>query len=253
MGTWISHLRIAEQLTRVLPGLDEAAFIFGSLAPDSGLPNADWSVFDPPKEVTHFLYKGEGENAIRDVRFYRQYLAAMRRAPDGFVYSFRLGYFIHLLCDNLWAKKVWVPTEKACQNEIRADQAKAFGNIKFDWYGLDQVYVKHHPECAFWRVLAVQPNPDSCLPFIPNAAFHHQMDYIRGFYSHPDDEWFAPRKYPYLNETTMSRFVEDGVGIMQAVLERLPALEAADGAVESALCLVPDEHLLPYEAPLGDA
>ena len=55
MGTWISHLRIAEQLLTAMPQLDEVAFIYGNLAPDSGLPNADWSAFDPPKEVTHFL------------------------------------------------------------------------------------------------------------------------------------------------------------------------------------------------------
>ena len=66
MGTWIAHLRIAENLLPYFSGMDEVAFTYGNLAPDSGLPNADWTVFDPPKEVTHFLHKGEGESAIRD-------------------------------------------------------------------------------------------------------------------------------------------------------------------------------------------
>ncbi len=252
MGTWMSHLRIAEQLVSVLPGLDETAFVFGSLAPDSGLPNADWSVFEPPKEVTHFLFKGQGENEIRDYEFHQKYLAPIADTSDRCLYSFVLGYFIHLMCDNLWAKKIWVTTEKACADEISADQARAFGNIKFDWYGLDQVYVKNHPECAFWRVFAVNPNPASCLPFIPNLPFHHQMDYIRDFYSHPEDIWFPPRKYPYLNELTMSRFVQDSARIVQAVLEALPVLQAMEVPAASALCLVPEEYLLPYEAPLGD-
>ncbi len=67
MGTWIGHLRIAENLLAVLPHLDEVAFAFGSLAPDSGVPNEDWSQFDPPKEVTHFLRPGEDEGRIKDL------------------------------------------------------------------------------------------------------------------------------------------------------------------------------------------
>jgi len=67
MGTWISHLRIAEQLLTAMPQLDEVAFIYGNLAPDSGLPNADWSAFDPPKEVTHFLRPGEDEGRIAGI------------------------------------------------------------------------------------------------------------------------------------------------------------------------------------------
>src|SRR5262245_39081459 len=64
MGTWISHLRIAENLLAQIPGLDEVAFAYGNLAPDSGLPNADWTIFDPPKTVTHFLRVGEDEGQI---------------------------------------------------------------------------------------------------------------------------------------------------------------------------------------------
>ncbi len=249
MGTWISHLRIAEQLLPVLPPMDETAFIYGSLAPDSGLPNADWTLFNPPKEVTHFLHKGEGESAIRDARFYRQHLAPASPS-DVFRYGFCLGYFIHLLCDNLWAQKVWATSEKLFADEIRQDQSRAFDRIKLDWYGLDQLYVKAHPDCAFWRIFAATPNPRSPLPFIPDAAFHHQMDYIRGFYSHPKDAWFTPRKYPYLNERTMTRFVDDSVEIMRALLPLLPTL---DDAAESALALVPAAALRPYEPPIGDA
>jgi hypothetical protein len=59
MGTWISHLRIAENLLEYFPNVDEVTFAFGNLSPDSGIPNSDWTQFDPPNEVTHFLHKGE--------------------------------------------------------------------------------------------------------------------------------------------------------------------------------------------------
>ncbi len=67
MGTWICHLRIAEKLLPHFPELDKTTFAFGNLAPDSGIPNETWTEFDPPKEVTHFLQKGEGEDMIRDL------------------------------------------------------------------------------------------------------------------------------------------------------------------------------------------
>lgn len=62
--------------------------------------------FDPPKTVTHFLQKGEGEHAIHDLVYYEQHLANIRPEDDLKLYSFRLGYFFHLSCDIMWAKKI---------------------------------------------------------------------------------------------------------------------------------------------------
>lgn len=130
MGTWIAHLRIAENLLLHLPGLDEVAFVYGSLAPDSGVPNADWTVFDPPKEVTHFHERGQGEVAVRDLVFYQRYLSPIDPADDLEVYSFRMGYFFHLIADALWAKKIVKTTRNAFGSEIQADRAQAWERIK---------------------------------------------------------------------------------------------------------------------------
>jgi hypothetical protein len=65
MGSWISHLRIAEIILQSYPGLDVTNFTFGNLAPDSGMPNADWTQFDPPKELSHFLPEGAEREAPR--------------------------------------------------------------------------------------------------------------------------------------------------------------------------------------------
>ena len=110
MGTWISHLRIAESLLPHFPQVDEVTFTFGNLSPDSGIPNADWSEFDPPKEVTHFLRKGQEEHAIHDLVYYQQHLAYVKPDNDIKLYSFRLGYFFHLICDIMWAKRVVAAT-----------------------------------------------------------------------------------------------------------------------------------------------
>lgn len=251
MGTWISHVRIAEKLLTHLPDLDEVTFTFGNLSPDSGIPNADWTEFDPPKEVTHFLHRGEGEDAIHDLVYYQQYLADITPQADRKLYSFRLGYFCHLICDILWAKRI-VPTTKQEFKELYATQpGKAVSIIKDDWYGLDQLYVRAHPESNFWQVIMKNPNPPSYLPFIQEAALHQQYDYIRKFYGAQEDQWFLALPYQYLSETTMARMVNDSAAAVLYVLEKVQALKNLDG-LQSSAQLLPAALTAPYTSPLGN-
>jgi len=125
MGTWITHLRIAENLLKHIPKLDEITFTFGNLSPDSGIPNADWTVFDPPKEVTHFLHRGEEEDSIHDLVYYQQYLSDVKPEDDIQLYSFRLGYFFHLICDVLWAKRIIAATQQQFRDIFAGDRKQA--------------------------------------------------------------------------------------------------------------------------------
>jgi hypothetical protein len=252
MGTWISHLRIAEQLLTAMQQLDETAFIYGNLAPDSGLPNADWSAFDPPKEVTHFLGPREAdEGRIKDLEFYRGYLADLRADGDLRQYSFALGYFMHLLCDNLWAKRI-VSASKRDYAQLLAERGReAWGILKDDWYGLDVLYVRDHPECSFWRIVMQTSNPPAYLPFVPQAGLYHQLDHIRQFYSQPDLSWVLGRPYPYLNELTMTRFVDDATRVLLKIWEGRAQFAQIDHAPSSLVLLAPEEFA-PYTAPLGD-
>ena len=73
MASWMIHHRIADDLLMRLQRIDETAFVMGNIAPDSGVPNADWSEFYPPKTVTHF-YKETKSGRIIDVEsFCRSY------------------------------------------------------------------------------------------------------------------------------------------------------------------------------------
>src|SRR5215217_2462964 len=121
MGTWISHLRVAENLLPHFSEVDEVTFTFGNLSPDSGVPNEDWTQFDPPKEVTHFLRKNEGEDAIHDLVFYQEHLANIKPEDDIKLYSFRLGYFFHLICDIIWAKRIVPATRHQFKELFDAD------------------------------------------------------------------------------------------------------------------------------------
>jgi hypothetical protein len=251
MGTWISHLRIAEKLIEHFPQLDEVTFTFGNLSPDSGIPNADWTEFDPPKEVTHFLQRGEGEHAIHDLVYYQQYLANIQPEDDIKLYSFRLGYFFHLICDIMWARRIGATTKREFKQLFDEKPKEAVGIIKDDWYGLDQLYVRDHPESSFWTVIMANPNPPSYLPFVKNEALHQQYEHIRKYYSEQADQWFLALPYQYLNEQTMTRMVNDSIEAVLFVHEKVKGAETFDG-LRSSVQVLPEALTTPYQSPLGN-
>lgn len=251
MGTWISHLRIAEKLLGHFKELDEITFTFGNLSPDSGIPNSDWTEFDPPKEVTHFLRKGEDEHAIHDLEFYEKYLANIEPENDVKLYSFRLGYFFHLICDIMWARRIGAATKRDFNKLFQEDKKQAIELVKGDWYGLDQLYVRDHPESNFWNVIMPNPDPPSYLSFVKDKALHQQYAHIRKYYSQPPDKWFLSIPYRYLNEETMTQMVNDSIQAVLLVHDQVKRMENFNG-LKSSVSLLPETLTSPYESPLGN-
>jgi hypothetical protein len=108
----------------------------------------------------------------------------------------------------------------------------------------------------FWRVFLPAPNPPAYLPFVPEAATRHQLDDIRRYYSAPTDEEraeLAPldRAYPYLNATTMARYVDDTTAALLQIHAALATQAPPVGP--TALALLPTTALAPYPSPLGDS
>jgi len=250
MGTWISHLRIAENLLDRLSGLEEGAFTCGNLAPDSGVPNADWSAFDPPKEVTHFLRAGEDEGRIKDLEFYRHYVAGLTVENDSTRYSFMLGYFFHLLSDNLWALRIGRRFKEDYASLFAERDKNAWWELKKDWYDLDHRYVRDHPDSLYQRVFMRVPNPPPYLPFLPDGALSQQLDYIRNYYSNPGAR-MLDRPYPYLNEATMARYVDDTTHALLTIHHALQGGWHPDG-MPTALVMLPSDAIAVYPPPLGD-
>ena len=209
MATWIAHLRLAENLLARIPDLDEGQFAIGNIAPDSGVPDEKWEHFDPPKEVTHFLRPGDSESDIHDLEFYRVYLAAIDPQDTG-RFSMRLGYFFHLLADQLWSNTIGRRTEERYSAEFNTNP-EFIWKIKGDWYGLDLIHVRDHPHSLFWRVfLGAQPDALD-LNFLPRPAVEHQLNYIKTFYQRRDEEIqkMVQRPFDYLSKAEMDGFVAD--------------------------------------------
>lgn len=252
MTTWIGHLRIAENLLVHFPALDETAFAYGNLGPDSGLPNADWTTFDPPKSVTHFIVDSStAEDKIHDLTFYRDYLKALRPADDLARYSFAVGYFSHLLADGLWMRWIVTASKQAYQSEF-ASQGGAFWEIlKQDWYDLDFLYLRDHPQSLFWRSVAITPNPSAHFPFLVERALHYSMDNLRQSYRHPKPERILNRRYPWLNAHVMDHYVDEAASAIHWILLELERSYPPEAAT-TALTLLPAGRLAPFPLPLGD-
>jgi hypothetical protein len=168
--------------------------------------------------------------------FYRDYLADVSpEETDRF--SFRLGYFLHLITDNLWTIEVGRPTSARWAEQFAADK-KFIWEVKQDWYGLDQIYVREHPDCLFWRIFQDSEPASTELDFLPPKALPRQMKHIKSFYQRDDDDIMAMMARPmiYLSKMEMDRFVVNATeriyGIYQILWPHPPLLDGKASALE---------------------
>jgi hypothetical protein len=211
MCTWIGHLRIAERLLERLPGLDAAQFAIGNVAPDSGIPvDEERTRFEPPVEVTHFQPPNVTPRDHHDLNFFRRYLNGLDPASDPLRYSFRLGYFFHLVTDNLWSQRVGQPTKKKFPEQFAAD-ANFIWTVKDNWYGLDFLHVRANPASIFWRVFLDAEPLAADLNFLPGPALSQQLAYIKDYYRRTDPEIQSMIAAPYIYFTApeMEHFIEE--------------------------------------------
>ena len=215
------RLEITEKLLDHIPGLDAGQFAIGSIAPDSGIPDEKWEKFDPPPQVTHFKRSTSVHKDIADLDFYSSYLAGVP-PTDSLRYSFRLAYFFHLITDNLWTIAIGKPTQERFPDEFAADK-NFIWEVKRDWYGLDLIYVRDHPDSLFWRVFLDAEPAAVDLDFLPLEAVNRQLSYIKEFYQRTDERVQAAyqRPYVYLSKTEMDTFVDEAVVYLKRAYDRL--------------------------------
>jgi hypothetical protein len=236
MATWIAHLRIADKLLEQLPELNPAQLAIGSVAPDSGIPDENWEKFTPPPAVTHFERSRSVHKDIADLEFYKDYLQQVH--PGNLTrFSFRLGYFFHLITDNLWTIKVGRPTQERFAGQFAADP-QFIWEVKRDWYGLDHQYVREYPDCLYWRVFLEAEPQDAELDFLPKQALPHQLKHIKAYYQLDDEEIrdMMSRSKLFLTKIEMDRFVAETIVTLRAIYQLLwpepPEIENMASALE---------------------
>ena len=242
MASWIVHLRIAENLLKDIAKLNASTFAIGNIAPDSGIPDEKWENFNPPAEVTHFKAERGGSFEIKDMRFYRSYLAGESLERNTERYSFLLGYFFHLATDNFWHQRIGIPTKERYSKEFEADK-KFIWEVKRDWYGLDFIYIRDHPSSIFWQLFVNSDIQESYLDFLPIEAIHHRMNYIKEYYQRQDDKIreLYERPYIYLTKDEMDGFVDHVSQALFGIYRHLSNEQQETTSYSSALEL-PEKH-----------
>jgi hypothetical protein len=219
VASWMVHLRIADKLLDNLCDLSDTEFIVGNIAPDSGIPNDDWSMFTPSGNISHFkTTDAEGFKDIHINEYENQYFSIKKRAQyNNKEKSFYLGYLTHLLTDMLWSDRIVRPSKVKFISLYERDSKEWIWTIKKDWYDLDFLYIRNNPD---FRAFSIYKNAigfhNEYMDFFSADAFDNRREYITSFYSEARDD--LEREYQYLNETQMDQFVNESVEEIYQIL-----------------------------------
>ena len=213
MASWMIHLRIADRLLDQIPGLDKTAFVIGNIAPDSGVPNADWSAYSPPKDVSHYKVRRGNESFFDLDRFISEHFSPERiRSYSLRAFSFFLGYYAHLLTDIRWTETILAALIRDYPEECTKDKIKLIETAKEDWYDLDFLYLKQHPDFRAFSIFEkAEGFVNEFMDIFSRDAFDNRRQYICGFYR-SEEHGELHRPYRYLTVDRADAFVKDTVG-----------------------------------------
>lgn len=201
MATWITHLRIAESILNKY-NFEIEPFLVGSIGPDSGVPNEDWSQFDPPKKITHWTNES---GKIEAEAFFDKYIRYQKFSEDNQKYSFLVGYYFHLIADIEWSKMHKEKSNVHSYKEKFEKDPNFIWTIKKDWYGFDFKYLKDNPNSMFFKnFMHITDIPDY-LDYFPKDAFMRQAKYITNYYLNEKPD--LDRPFMYLTEEDMDKYV----------------------------------------------
>jgi len=207
MATWIAHMRIAEHFMKKDARLNNEQFLVGNIGPDCGVPNEDWSAFTPDTAITHWKINNGKDIDAEDFR--QRYLQTKDSR-----FPFYLGYYIHLLTDIEWAKRIYQKKRLAPAWAGGLDKDPNFiWEIKKDWYGQDHLFLQRNPDFVFYTMFAkIDEFPNVYFDFYPPDAFIRQIKYITEFYTNAKED--PDRAFPYLSRDEMDGFVSGTIEIL---------------------------------------
>ena len=229
MATWGAHFRIAENILKEYPKFNRKLFAIGNIAPDGGVPNENWTSFNPPKDVTHYITANEDFMVIKldkfilnDIEFFSKYLKDINFSSLDSSQSFLLGYYIHLLTDNLWNYFIMKPLKERYLGELRNDQ-NFIWKVKSDWYDLDKIYLTENKDSLFWTDFLKAEYDEDFLDFLPKEGILHQIKLIKNFYQISNEEYMriSNKKFNYLEKNEMDNFIQDSTKVILDVLRKI--------------------------------
>ena len=216
MASWMVHLRVADKLLRRIRFLEPVSFIVGNIAPDSGVPNEDWSVFTPSTKISHFK-TGNHSKAEPETFAKKYFQKQMQESYNQNQFSFYLGYLTHLLTDVEWSKCIVHPALERFADEKEKDSKALIWKMKEDWYDLDYLYLRDHPNFRGFQIFAGAIGfENTYMDEFSVDAFDNRRAYITDFYLQGKEN--LDRTYPYLTCEEMDTFVDTCVSTILNIL-----------------------------------
>ena len=237
MATWVTHLMVADGVLARYPWLDKLGFAAGNIAPDCNQENEDWTAFEPPRSVTHWM-TGERKQMSDCAGFRIAYLE--RRKPEISSleeYSFLLGYYSHLLTDAAFQRFIREPDRVAAVwRRILADPelAERAENMDRTWdcakkvipgndrtqgiYNMEAIYLNEHPDSLYLTcVLPLKSFPDY-IDYLPEGGIVRKigvMGYVPQYQENQKYLSISPEEYSAFTEHAIDfvcrTFLEDGL------------------------------------------
>ncbi|MHA1933367.1 MAG: zinc dependent phospholipase C family protein [Promethearchaeota archaeon] len=229
MATWGAHFRIAENILKEYPTLNRCFFAIGNIAPDGGIPNKNWTIFFPPKEISHFTISNDNflevkldKFILNDIEFFSKYLKDINLDSLKNDQSFLLGYFIHLITDNLWNYYVMKPLKEKHLKEFQRDK-NFIWKVKSDWYDLDKIYLTENKDSIFWTAFLKAEYNEDFLDFLPREGILQQMKTIKKLYQISEGEYIKllKKEFVYLKKDEMDRFIRDSTTVILDILKQI--------------------------------
>lgn len=192
MATWGAHIKIADILLNRGIDLEPRGFVVGNLGPDCNKENADWTAYEPPKEVTHWYEN----NALSAEKFYQAHLQD-KAYEDKTQYAFLVGYYVHLLSDIYW----WGYAKSTKLGQAFFITMQKDQNMKLelnrDYFQHDHVYIQNNPSSLYHKALKNIQNFPVYLDYFNENDFNAKLAYIHTYYE--KYKLNQDRKFCYIN------------------------------------------------------
>ncbi len=219
MASWMVHLRVSDALLERYPRLCATEFTVGNIAPDSGVPNADWSTFTPDTKTSHFKVPDQtGKLAVAPDLFASKYFTDQQiKGYTENQLSFYLGYYVHLLTDVQWVNEIVAESIERDREAYLADPSSAVWKWKRDWYDLDYLYLRDHPGFSAFEIYAsAEGFRNDYMDEFSLDAFDNRRAYITDFYRKVQGN--LDREYPFLSRERMDIFVASTAKLIEKTL-----------------------------------
>lgn len=228
MATWGVHMMIVDELYHRGLSMDNRGFTVGNIAPDCNVENEDWTAFEPPRAVTHWMSSKKKLSADYE-GFYNKYIKG-RNFDNTEEKAFLYGYYAHLITDVEFQK--FVRNEERISeiydriksavgvNEIIIGKPENFDTLKnnlgkaeifLDIYAQEMNYFNKNEKSNYNTILKNIVDFNDYIDYMPKGAISRKLKIIIAEYSSNIER----EKYIFFTEEDINRFVKNTCSIIE--------------------------------------